>query len=146
MVILDTNMLTVVMDGAKHPDYAPLCARLDKEPDGPAITVSTVEECLKGWLAYCSGAKTPEQYISATRKLIVALEFLSDIEILEFDDLAAAEFRKLKAAKIRVGTMDLRIASIALAHVVTLVSANLTDFRKVPGLKVEDWTKPETDA
>ena len=42
--------------------------------------------------------------------------------------------------KMRVGTMDFRIAAIALAHDALLLSRNLTDFRKVPGLRVEDWT------
>jgi tRNA(fMet)-specific endonuclease VapC len=38
-----------------------------------------------------------------------------------------------------IGTMDLKIASIALAHSATLLSANLRDFRQVPNLSVEDW-------
>jgi tRNA(fMet)-specific endonuclease VapC len=42
--------------------------------------------------------------------------------------------------KIRIGTMDLKIAAIALAHGATLLSRNLVDFKKVPGLTVEDWT------
>ena len=42
--------------------------------------------------------------------------------------------------KIRIGTMDLRIAAITFAHDALLLSKNLTDFRKVPGLHVEDWT------
>jgi tRNA(fMet)-specific endonuclease VapC len=35
--------------------------------------------------------------------------------------------------------MDLRIAAIALAHDALLLSRNLKDFRKVPGLCVDDW-------
>jgi predicted nucleic acid-binding protein len=42
--------------------------------------------------------------------------------------------------KVRIGTMDLRIASIALANGFTLLTRNLVDFQQVPGLKVEDWT------
>jgi tRNA(fMet)-specific endonuclease VapC len=59
---------------------------------------------------------------------------------LEFDDRAAAEFQRLRQFRLRVGTMDLRIAAIVLANKATLVSRNIIDFRKIPDLKVEDWT------
>jgi tRNA(fMet)-specific endonuclease VapC len=36
--------------------------------------------------------------------------------------------------------MDLKIAAIVLAHDATLLSKNFSDYRKVPGLKVADWT------
>jgi predicted nucleic acid-binding protein len=36
--------------------------------------------------------------------------------------------------------MDLKIAAIVLAQQATLLSPNLSDFRKVPGLQLEDWT------
>jgi tRNA(fMet)-specific endonuclease VapC len=39
--------------------------------------------------------------------------------------------------------MDLRIAAIALTRQFTVLSRNLVDFQKVPGLLVEDWTLPE---
>jgi tRNA(fMet)-specific endonuclease VapC len=42
-----------------------------------------------------------------------------------------------------IGSMDLKIASIALAHSATLLSANLRDFRQVPNLSVEDWLVEE---
>ena len=35
--------------------------------------------------------------------------------------------------------MDLRIASIAIANDATLLSRNLKDFSRVPGLRVENW-------
>lgn len=41
--------------------------------------------------------------------------------------------------RLGIGTMDLRIAAIAIANEATLLSRNLKDFARVPDLKVEDW-------
>jgi tRNA(fMet)-specific endonuclease VapC len=60
--------------------------------------------------------------------------------VLDFDDRAVEHFKRLKAARVRIGTPDLRIAAIVLANNATLVTRNLSDFRKVPGLRAEDWT------
>jgi tRNA(fMet)-specific endonuclease VapC len=65
---------------------------------------------------------------------------------LPFNAVAAQQFENLVKQRCRIGTMDLRIAAITLAHDATLLSRNLKDFRKVPGLKVEDWTKEENPA
>ena len=55
------------------------------------------------------------------------------MNVLEFDRPAARVFVDLKRSRIRVGTMDLKIAAIVLARDATLLSRNLGDFRKVPG-------------
>jgi tRNA(fMet)-specific endonuclease VapC len=60
--------------------------------------------------------------------------------VLDFDDRAAAVFQRLGKSRVRIGTMDRKIAAIALANNATLLSRNLADFRKVPGFRVEDWT------
>ena len=60
--------------------------------------------------------------------------------MLPFDAKAAAHFARLKQARIRIGTMDLKIAAIALANDATLLTRNRADFDKVPGLRVEDWS------
>jgi tRNA(fMet)-specific endonuclease VapC len=62
-----------------------------------------------------------------------------DVIILDFDERAAEEYKRLSKFRIRIGAMDLKIASIALANNATLLSRNLKDFGKVPDLKVEDW-------
>lgn len=38
--------------------------------------------------------------------------------------------------------MDLKIAATALVHDALPLTRNLSDFRKVPGLRAEDWTRP----
>ena len=49
-------------------------------------------------------------------------------------------YQNLWIQKLRVGTMDLKIAAIALANDATLVTRNTIDFQRVPGLRIEDWT------
>ena len=60
--------------------------------------------------------------------------------VLRFDAAAAAEFDRLRAAGVRIATADLRIASIARANSLTLLTRDAKDFGKVPGLVIEDWT------
>ena len=43
---------------------------------------------------------------------------------------------------IAVPPMDLLIASVALAHDLTLMTHNTADFRNTPGLRLEDWLTP----
>jgi tRNA(fMet)-specific endonuclease VapC len=45
----------------------------------------------------------------------------------------------MQRQRIRVGSQDLKIASIALVNDALLLTANLRDFRQVPGLRVENW-------
>ena len=54
---------------------------------------------------------------------------------------AASTFANLKASKVQIATMDLRIASIAISRGLKLVTRNSVDFSRVPGLQIEDWTK-----
>jgi tRNA(fMet)-specific endonuclease VapC len=63
---------------------------------------------------------------------------------LPFDDPAAHHYSRIryelqKAGQI-IGPNDLKIAAIALHNDLTLVTGNTAEFRRVEGLKVEDWT------
>ena len=68
------------------------------------------------------------------------LRDFSASQVLPFDDAAAATFESLRSQRVRIGTMDLRIAAIALSRKLTVLTRNVADFQKVPGLQVEDWT------
>ena len=58
----------------------------------------------------------------------------------------AERFGELRAALLDQGTpveeMDLLIAATALVHNLTLVTHNVRDYAKVPGLLVVDWLVP----
>ncbi len=69
------------------------------------------------------------------------LKVIGILLVLDFDEKAAEVFQNLKSNKIRVGTMDLKIASITIANDAILVWRNLADFEQIPDFQVEDWTK-----
>jgi tRNA(fMet)-specific endonuclease VapC len=99
---------------------------------------------MRGWLAAIRRSRRLKQEIVAYRQLHMLFVFFSNIPILDFDELAAVQFSKLRRGRVRLGTMDLKIAAIALSQGVLLLSRNLTDFRQVPELWVEDWTSSGT--
>ncbi|WP_145287297.1 type II toxin-antitoxin system VapC family toxin [Rosistilla oblonga] len=68
------------------------------------------------------------------------LERFVETQVVGFDDAEADVFTDLRSQKIRIGTMDLRIASIANANDLTLLTRNTVDFVRVPSLRFEDWT------
>jgi tRNA(fMet)-specific endonuclease VapC len=140
VIVLDTDVLSIVQR-ARGEIYERLATRLD-EAGGVHVTIVSFEEQMRGWLAHIARARNMAQQITAYERLQDFLDDFRPRPVLAFDDRAAAEFQRLRNRKIRIGTMDLKIAAIALAYDATLVSRNLADFRQVPGLKVEDWTLP----
>lgn len=73
------------------------------------------------------------------KRLIRTLETLARWTILPLDDESSAAFDSLTKQRVRIGTNDLKIAAITLAHDATLLTRNSRDFAKVPGLKFENW-------
>lgn len=140
MIILDTDCISLLeRDNA---DAATLRQRLaEVSPPEVATTIITFEEQMRGWLTYLAKARTLENQVAAYEKLYRFLDNYRAIPVLPFDVVAAAELRRLQSLKIRVGTMDLKIASIALAQNALLITRNLSDFEQVPNLKLADWTQ-----
>jgi tRNA(fMet)-specific endonuclease VapC len=140
MILLDTDHVTLL----KYPTGARgarLRQRLDALPAGEAfaVPVIVVEEQMRGWMATIARERSARRQVKGYRELAQLFEFFAELDIAPFDDPAAARFDDLKAAKPRLGTMDLKIAAIALVNQATLLSANRSDFEQVPGLRVENW-------
>ena len=140
MLVLDTDHLSL-MEWNQCLARKTLLQRLSAvSPDEVFTTVVTYEEQTRGWMAYAARARTTSQQIDMYRKLERHLDLYRRVWVLGFDERAGTEFDRLRAARLRVGTMDLRIAAIALAHRATVLTRNLKDFNRVPDLQVEDWT------
>jgi tRNA(fMet)-specific endonuclease VapC len=139
MLVLDTDHMSLLEWGSYG--SASLRERLaDTAPDQVATTIINYEEQMRGWMAYIAGAKSMAQQVRAYERLLRHLDNYRQMPVLEFDEAASGEFLRLRAERIRIGSMDLKIAAIVLSHGATLLSRNLVDFGKIPGLNVEDWT------
>jgi tRNA(fMet)-specific endonuclease VapC len=79
----------------------------------------------------------------ATKNRIALDQFISPLDVAAFDREAAAAYGRLRAALEQkgtpIGSMDLLIAAHALSLGVKLVTNNTREFRRVPGLRVENW-------
>lgn len=137
MLVLDSDHLSVL--GDPTPGGQALLVRLRAASAPVFTTVVSVEENLRGWLAQIHRATTPEREIIAYNRLQKRVEFFADWSVLSWDAESSALFRDLRRQGIRIGTHDLRIASIVLAHDATLLTRNARDFAQVPGLKMENW-------
>jgi tRNA(fMet)-specific endonuclease VapC len=105
-----------------------------------ATTIINYEEQVRGWMAYIARARSLEKQVEAYRRLRNHLENYRQIPVLDFNDAAARIYQQLRRARIRIGTMDLKIAAIVISLDATLLSRNQRDFSSVPGIHVEDWT------
>lgn len=140
MYILDTDLFSLTDRSSSHASQR-LRFRLSRlSKDELATTIITFEEQMRGWLSWLSQARTSEQQVERYRQLKRMVNSYHKVNILDFDSLAASEYERLQKLRIRIGTMDLKIAAIAMANGAILLSRNLKDFSKVPGLKVEDWS------
>lgn len=136
LFILDTDHLSLFQ--RRHPTVVARVLAIPVEQR--AITITTVEEQLRGRLSQIKKAHNAETYVKACLALHEAIRFFAGLRVLDFDLAAHAHFDRWKQAKIRIGSQDLRIAAIALSTQSILVTRNRSDFEKVPELKIEDWS------
>ena len=139
MYLMDTDHLSILeYDNA---DSLTLQMRLERVPSGElATTVITYEEQMRGWLARVAHANTTERMRDAYSRLQTHIETFAGIPVLPFDGPAIAIFERLRQQRLRVGTMDLKIAAITLARGAVLLTRNRADFECVPDLRFEDWS------
>ena len=134
MLILDTDHFYILR---RNPDL--LEPRLIASGEDLCITIITVEEIMRGWLAQIHKARTPGDELAPYERFYRFVRTLEHWEILPMDDDCMRAWENLRSRRIRIGTMDLKIAATALTCGATLLSRNLRDFQKVPGLNVQDW-------
>lgn len=137
MKVLDTNHIAELEENSGA--GIRLRARLKAQDDDLATSIVTVEEHLRGWLALIHRITDPHRQIHAYARLQRQVDIFARWLVLPFDQAAADLFRQLQRQGVRIGSMDLKIACITIAHDATLLTRNTVDFAQVPGLRFENW-------
>ncbi|MCB0138103.1 MAG: type II toxin-antitoxin system VapC family toxin [Caldilineaceae bacterium] len=136
--VLDTDHVSLLQRG----NPAIVTRMQGIEPTDCAVTVITQLEQVQGRLAQIHSIKQEADAPARFRLLQATIAFYRDIIVLPYSDSAAALFFQLRQARLRIGTQDLRIASIALVTGATVITRNGRDYQQVPGLAIEDRSKP----
>lgn len=127
--LLDTNIAIYVIK------QRPLSAltRFNEHHAALALSSITLAELLHG----------AEKSAFPSRNLAVVEDFCSRLEVLPYGPKAALHYGQIRAALERdgrtIGVNDLHIAAHARSEGLTLVSNNLREFERVPGLLTDNW-------
>ncbi len=133
--ILDSDTFTLYRQAQRQ-----IVSRISAQPTNLIVTtVITVEEQLTGWQALLRQSKGDTHLAFTYQRMTDAVRSLAGFHILTFSEAAIVRYNTLLALKLNVGKMDLRIAAIALDAGATVITRNLRDFQRVPGLACENW-------
>jgi tRNA(fMet)-specific endonuclease VapC len=136
-VVLDTNHFTEFTDASVLGRR--LLRRMEKHQPEVFTCIVAVEETTRGWLALLHQRKPGRDQLACYAMFQRSIETLVKLPVLPFDAEAANHFHKLKSTHRRLGSMDLKIAAICLAHDATLLTRNISDFAQIQDLRVENW-------
>jgi len=130
MYLLDSNVCIAWMR-TRSPSIRNAFARIG---ESNIFLCSIVKAELDFGLQYCGNPPARARQLEL---------FVSRFESLPFDDPCVRHYGELRARLTHAGQLigpnDLLIAATALAHGAILVTHNIAEFSRVPGLLIEDW-------
>jgi len=139
--LLDTNTLSNVWDQKR--DCRRLRERIRSEPPESILTsIITAEEILlRGAIPQINTARTSDRgMVQAYAQFSQLLSKLRGLNIVPYDSAAEAVFHAIPASQRKAHPQDCRIASIAIARNLIVVTENSRDYHQIPGVKFTDWT------
>jgi tRNA(fMet)-specific endonuclease VapC len=138
MIILDTDHVSILQ--LENQPAEQLRGRLIEASDEwigtSSITLEEQTRAIITKLGQCKKTTDQPKYYS---RLASTYRFFGRWKFADFDDEAAKQFDALRKVCRKVGSSDLKIASIALVNDALLLTANTRDFEKVPSLRFENW-------
>jgi len=139
VIVLDTDILSILnyQEGTSYDRAKMHLASVGDEL--LCTTIISIEEQLRGWLSYIAASKKVEREIEGYLRLQTLLDDIGNYAILSFAAAAAMVFASLRKQRVRVGTMELKIAAIAISNDAAVATANAAHFARIPGVKLLDW-------
>jgi len=137
LYMLDTDTMTLAQFG-----HAAVVAQLGKQADADvALPVISLQEQMREWLGRLARLNASPPLADWYDRLVNRMFPLwRRYQLISFSEPAILRFDQLRALRLNVGSMDLRIAAIALGNSLTVVTRNQRDFSRVPGLNSVDWS------
>ncbi len=144
MFVLDSDHLSFLQRqrGTEFERLSQRCA--EHEPTDFYLTIISFHEQFNGWTKFIARAKNSIGLVRGYTELEGVINSFARVQVLPFSSAAADVLDELKKHRVRVGAMDLRIASIVIANQMTLLTRNSVDFERVPNLCFQDWTVAES--
>jgi tRNA(fMet)-specific endonuclease VapC len=134
--LLDTSILSMLEFSNEK-----IVAALEKHLGQEVVVCSEIViELLGGWYNMLARAKSRQTQAKAHASLADATGILQRFEVYPLTEASLLRADELVKSKINVRKADLKIAALALELDATVVTNNIRDFSRVPGLKVEDWS------
>jgi tRNA(fMet)-specific endonuclease VapC len=138
--LLDTDHISFLQRRSGS-EFTCLVARMEQHAlTDFALSVVSFHEQVLGAHSFINRARKNVDMIRGYALLSDTLKGFATAPVLPFDIEAITLFDVMQKQQVRVSTMDLRIAAIAISRSLVLLTRNVRDFSKVPGLITEDWT------
>jgi tRNA(fMet)-specific endonuclease VapC len=129
--LLDTNAWIIYL---KDPNSGVRDRLLSVSPQEVVTCSIVLSELLHG----------AEKYGNRHKRVTMVQSMLAPFRCLPFDEVDATHYAILRHdLEIRgevIGPYDLQIAAICLRHQLTLVTSNVSEFARIKGLTVQDWS------
>lgn len=138
--LLDTDHISFLQRRSSA-EFSRLTFRMSQHPMSDfALSVISFHEQVIGAHSFINRAQHNTDMARGYALLLETLNGFAKAPVLSFDAEAISMFDEMRSQKVRVATMDLRIAAIAISNNLVLLTRNTGDFSKVPNLIIEDWT------
>ena len=130
--LLDTNICIYII---KRKPEKVIKRFLELKPDDIGISCITISELKYG----------VEKSSKPDENTIALKQFLQPLSVLDYTNEDAETYGKIRAdleiKGMLIGAMDLLIASQAVSRNLILVTNNENEFKRVKGVKIENWAK-----